>query len=156
MRFWLALSMVSALLACRAPQPVRVTAQPRPGCPSGAASVGTRAWNEANAQQLVAGYAPRLGDLVGLVMDHAGAPLADVEVALRRGSTPPGGDAGARARRTRADGTFKIDSIVASAYVLQFKKPGFGMQWHQYRGITAAVDSLCVYLRAAPPTKLEF
>lgn len=155
MRFLLVLSMTSALAGCVGAQATRVTAKPRPGCPSEAASVGTWAWIEANRAQRVAEHSPRVGDLVGLVMDHAGMPLAGVEVAMLRGRIPPGDTVGVRVRRTNGAGKFQFDSLAANDYVLRIREPGFEIQWRQYRGITAPVDSLCVYLRAAPPPKLS-
>jgi hypothetical protein len=87
-------------------------------------------------------------------MDRTGTSLAGVELILRRGSVAPGNDDGARVRQTTSDGTFRFDSLASVDYVIQFRKFGFETQWHRYRGITAAVDSLCVYMRAAPPFKL--
>jgi hypothetical protein len=104
--------------------------------------------------ELMADYAPKIADLSGVVMDHAGTPIVGVRADLWRGSIASSSDARARWRHTTAAGTFRFDSLEAVDYVIEFRKPGYETQRHQYRGITAAVDSLCVYLRAAPPFKL--
>jgi hypothetical protein len=154
MRSWRAAVGVLILAGCLAPPVVGVTPIPTRGCPSEQLSVGTPGWIEANKTQVLAEYTPRLADLSGLVADLADTPLAGVAVLLRRGRIAPGSDTGARARTTNADGEFRFDSLAAVDYVLEFRKPGFETQWHQYRGITAIVDSLCVHMRTAPPFKL--
>lgn len=155
MRFRVMMLSALWLAGCMGLRSNRVTVGLTPRCPFGPTSVGTPAWIDANETQLVASYSPKLGDLSGLVVDYAGMPLAGVEVALGPGSVPPGGDTGWRARRTGADGRFRFDSLKPIGYLLKITKPGFDIQWHTYRGITAPVDSICVFMRAAPTYKLE-
>jgi protocatechuate 3,4-dioxygenase beta subunit len=61
---------------------------------------------------------PTAASISGRVVDEAGNPIEGVSVAASS-TTSGSGNA-----RTAADGTYKVDGLVAGSYTLQFSKPG--------------------------------
>jgi hypothetical protein len=119
-------------------------------CSAAPGRAGTGDWVDAHKAAITNYYPPFLpaGQLVAILFDHAGRPIHG-NVLLAGGSKPPGDSIRIRAREG-PDGVFRLDSIVARDYIVQFRALGYETQWHSYRGVPGVVDTVCVAMRAWP------